>query len=833
MGNKMKNILLLFLLFSFLFSCHKKTNLEHALDLAGKNRSEIEKVLEHYGKNLSDSLKLKAAKFLIENMDCYSFVTSKGLRAYYHTLDSIFSLNNQWDEISKEQETLLSQLKKPNPFYFDSIPDLQYVSADFLIDNIDRAFEAWKSPFAKDMSFDDFCEYLLPYKANASDYPDYWRAYYYNTFYSYMKCSLDTVSRLDSGLIVRYPSIELTGKNYLSLPDRIFDTVPEFTVCCWVEPYEYKPHARVIDLGKNVDRYVCFTPFTPDSISKFIIRTDNPPAWDASENPPIPLAQRSHIAITYSNHHISFYIDGISRKRTRIALTHKDFTANYIGRSQYEDDKAYFKGRIADFCIYDRELNYTEISALAGKSELPEKKQRLLEEVRLIRYLYQVRIILDPYNLGGCRPVELLNLKKGSCDDYTTLGAYIFRSLGIPAGIDFIPQWANRSLGHDWNVFNTGNGWKEDYSFGAYWDAIGGHLKVMDGKAGKIFRRTFAKQLDSPAMQNENGEDLPSTFRDPCIRDVTDNYLDCIDITVSLTQNPKKKSKYAWLCNFNNQDWIPVHWGEIKGRKTVFTKIGKDVAYLPAYYTKEGIQPAADPFILTKAGEIRKLIPDHSKTQTLILKRKYKPGDVPKKGELLVGGKFQVANRQDFKDSLTVYVVNDVPEILYNSVNLNLKKPYRYFRFLSAPNTWGGEISEIEIYSEEAGTKLSGKVIGNKNCPQGWEVENVFDGDPLTSYQCVWGEVGWVGLDFGKPTLIAHFRYLPRNDDNFIKEGEEYELFYWENYQWNSLGKQTGTSKQYLEYPNAPTNALFWLRNLTKGKEERIFTYENGQQVWW
>jgi hypothetical protein len=88
-------------------------------------------------------------------------------------------------------------------------------------------------------------------------------------------------------------------------------------------------------------------------------------------------------------------------------------------------------------------------------------------------------------------------------------------------------------------------------------------------------------------------------------------------------------------------------------------------------------------------------------------------------------------------------------------------------------------------------------------------------------------------LDFGKPASISRFRYLPRNDDNFIKEGEEYELFYRENNQWVSLGKQTGSSKQYLEYANAPLNALFWLRNHTKGREERIFTYENGRQVWW
>jgi len=128
-----------------------------------------------------------------------------------------------------------------------------------------------------------------------------------------------------------------------------------------------------------------------------------------------------------------------------------------------------------------------------------------------------------------------------------------------------------------------------------------------------------------------------------------------------------------------------------------------------------------------------------------------------------------------------------VPEILYNSVNLNLKKPYRYFRYWAPLDSRGSEISEIEIYSFGSETKLSGNVIGNKHCPEGWEAENAFDNDPLTSYQCQWSEEwgnrGWVGLDFGKPTLIDHFHYLPRNDDNFIKEGEEYELFYWENYQ--------------------------------------------------
>ena len=53
--------------------------------------------------------------------------------------------------------------------------------------------------------------------------------------------------------------------------------------------------------------------------------------------------------------------------------------------------------------------------------------------------------------------------------------------------------------------------------------------------------------------------------------------------------------------------------------------------------------------------------------------------------------------------------------------------------------------------------------------------------------------------------------------------------------EWISLGKQTGGSReiQKLTYCSVPSNALYLLRNLTKGVEERIFTYENNNQKWW
>ena len=49
----------------FFWSC--ESNLEKSLKMAGENRSELEKVLEHF-ENDPDPLKFEAAKFLIENM---------------------------------------------------------------------------------------------------------------------------------------------------------------------------------------------------------------------------------------------------------------------------------------------------------------------------------------------------------------------------------------------------------------------------------------------------------------------------------------------------------------------------------------------------------------------------------------------------------------------------------------------------------------------------------------------------------------------------------------------------------------------------------------------
>lgn len=57
------------MIFIVLWMTWKPDPLETSLQLAGSNRQELEKVLDHYSKREADSLKLRVAKFLISN--CY------------------------------------------------------------------------------------------------------------------------------------------------------------------------------------------------------------------------------------------------------------------------------------------------------------------------------------------------------------------------------------------------------------------------------------------------------------------------------------------------------------------------------------------------------------------------------------------------------------------------------------------------------------------------------------------------------------------------------------------------------------------------------------------
>lgn len=170
------------------------------------------------------------------------------------------------------------------------------------------------------------------------------------------------------------------------------------------------------------------------------------------------------------------------------------------------------------------------------------------------------------------------------------------------------------------------------------------------------------------------------------------------------------------------------------------------------------------------------------------------------------------------------------PFRLFHHVTLSSENRYRYVRY-EGPEESFCNVAEIQFFSDSL--LLRGKIIGT---PGSWqndgshEYTNAFDGSTETSFDHNTPSDGWTGLDLGQPQKITEIVYSPRNHDNYIKKGDNYELFISERKGWNSLGIQTATSDSLL-YENVPVGRLFYLKNHSGGNQERPFIMEDGRVI--
>jgi hypothetical protein len=93
------------------------------------------------------------------------------------------------------------------------------------------------------------------------------------------------------------------------------------------------------------------------------------------------------------------------------------------------------------------------------------------------------------------------------------------------------------------------------------------------------------------------------------------------------------------------------------------------------------------------------------------------------------------------------------------------------------------------------------------------------------------GQIRLIVCNVNSTRTVKLTKKYPEDESNNIFAGEHYELFYW-NDGWVSLGRKKAESS-VLTFTQVPEDALLWLRNLDKGLQERIFTYQGDKQIWW
>lgn len=420
----------------------------------------------------------------------------------------------------------------------------------------------------------------------------------------------------------------------------------------------------------------------------------------------------------------------------------------------------------------------------------------------------------------------LENIKLGPCDDYVQLTVFAMRSCGIPITIDFTPQWPNRSMGHSWNVLFDESGKEIPLAGG---ESTNGFPNKPGDIMAKVFRRTYTYQNNSLFHINHS-EKIPDLFNTPYIKDVTANYFSTVDVGIEL--NVKTKNKFAYLAVFNNAQWIPIQWGKINnGNKVEFNAMGKNCVYLPIVYEMGVVKPAAKPFYINNKAQVVRI--SHKKNmQTITLRRKY-----PIKRTLyissrnILGTTILASNSSTFNDSVVQGIIKDDPKFDWDTLQTNCKKKFRYWRIKSSLKN-NSNIAELQfIYCNQNITDTS-RISSNLLVTSRNKANNLFDNNKLSFVELRRNMNEWISIDFGKPVAVDYFRFLPRNDDNAITPGDSYELMMWGETGWKSLIKCIAKADK-LQFKNVPSGGLYLLRNHTKGKEERIFTYENGKQVWW
>lgn len=432
---------------------------------------------------------------------------------------------------------------------------------------------------------------------------------------------------------------------------------------------------------------------------------------------------------------------------------------------------------------------------------------------------------------------DMSKVKWGDCAQIAVHAMLLFRSRGIPSAIDLVPQWANRSLRHIWNVILYPGIETHDISF--YPEG----KNVMLYKPSKIYRRNYDIQDTTLVYRYRHEEDIPDFFTNYCLSDVTGEY-DIPVTDVEIDNVVEDRNKILYLCTFDNKEWKPVAYTSVNNGKAVFKDVargilpgnnvpiqyinqGNGIVLLPAYYYKKGIKAVSCPVILTEKGVVKKIRANKDDLQTVVLTRKYPlDPEFVECRKALIGSCFDASDNDLFKNPEHLFTLS---EDFVNTVSIRLSKPYRYIRFFRSDSITNS-VAEITFFKSGVKIKPDSVYVFNKS-KMIRPLANIWDGDSLTYYDYNGYNGNYIVFDFGKSVEVSEISCLARNDDNDIVPGNHYELCYWDN-EWISLGHQVAEDV-FLVFDNVPKGALLILHNHTKGEEERIFTYEDGQQVWW
>ncbi len=429
---------------------------------------------------------------------------------------------------------------------------------------------------------------------------------------------------------------------------------------------------------------------------------------------------------------------------------------------------------------------------------------------------------------GGC-----------TCPKAAWLNKMIYASSGVPVATDFVHIWGDKSKSHAWSSLVYEN---ESKRFGPFEATNNRWVNIYDNnnndfKLPKVFRKTYATYIDKPLLDPRvDLDNIPSLFLNVKKRDVSSDYFKTFDVTVDFISNIPENTYYTYLAVFGRNKWEPIHYAAIEnGSQTTFKGMGAGIVYLPIFYKKGKTIPASYPFLLNNKGNIKYFIPSSVSTDVKVL-RKYRLSYTNiQRANNLKGLRFFGANNKNFSDKEIIHQVPKSKENIPSKINFvefeKITKKFKYLGVEVDKRKDVVDIAEVSFYTADNSMIESDIIDSNTPLDQN-ESTKLFDGSIANFVSFIPKKNSWFAMELKAPQSISKISFCPRNDTNHILLGDTYELLYFKD-EWKTLGLQKA-KKQELRFNNVPKNALLWLRNLTKGVEERIFVINNnGEQIFY
>ena len=465
-------------------------------------------------------------------------------------------------------------------------------------------------------------------------------------------------------------------------------------------------------------------------------------------------------------------------------------------------------------------------------------------------YNYVMRTLRDLTGSKQCHGrkglYDLFFYRSHACDDLASYACCILRSLGVPIAVEHTVGFRSFTGMHyfcsfydaateEWATYNP-----ETYDPTIYW---------TEEENLNIYRNTYAAQTSTPYFLHAKYEHVPDELSNPCMIDVTKHVKNVHSVTFPISGYGD--SNLAYLATFNRampDALLHTTWGVIdkENDMVTFDNAMPHVLYFPVFYRETQMEVFGTPFYLDDRGHMSYLPHvdmDSEEAASVTLTRKY-----PRKKHLiqaakeLVGGVFTGTNDWSMREADTLYRITEAPEPVFAECKFAHPKAYQIYRFDASPSSGKTHIAMLEWITstkygyentlpasrthilEESDTLRCGdttvvKVLDEPIERMQWKAE--YDGNMETAPSHYSRITFWLK----RPQVITAVRFAPLHADNGINSGDVYEFYYWDE-GWKKVATKTARY-EHLTFTDVPAHRIYWLRNITKGKEEQPFIIDS------